>query len=180
MAGRGFAPGTRGKDPSQLRRRNLPAPVTVLVADGKTHGPELPDSYDWPEATVAWWQAWRTCAQASRFAETDWLFLVDTAVLHAEFWLGDRSVAGELRLRVAKFGATVEDRARLKFAIGEPDGPSAPAVKLRTKAQESRRARVLRAVSDGRGQGISDAALLRDRARGFVPPRPAGISRQDG
>jgi hypothetical protein len=101
---------------------------------------------------VKWWEAWRTCAQASRFGETDWLFLVDTAVLHAEFWLGNRTLAPELRLRVAKFGATLEDRARLKFAIGEPDtAPDVPATRLRTKSESSRRERALRAVADGRG-----------------------------
>lgn len=95
------------------------------------------------------------CA-GTEVTETDWCFLLDTAVLHAEFWLGDRSVAGELRLRAAKFGATPEDRARLRIAVGEPDAQPAPP-RLRTKAQESRRERALRAVVDG----------------GFVPTLPA-------
>jgi hypothetical protein len=38
---------------------------------------------------------------------------LDTAVLHAGFWLGDTSVADGLHLRVAKHGATPLDRARL-------------------------------------------------------------------
>jgi hypothetical protein len=111
-------------------------PLTVLVADGKVYGPELPDSFEWPDATLRWWQTWRTSAQAQKFTETDWSFLVDTAVLHAEFWLGDRSrsVAAELRLRVAKLGATPEDRARLRLQVGEPDAPSAPVAKSRMKA----------------------------------------------
>jgi hypothetical protein len=98
----------------------------VLVADGKIYGPELPDSYDWPDATLTWWQTWRASAQASKFTDTDWSFLIDTAVLHAEFWLGNRSVAGELRLRAAKFGATPEDRARLRLQVGEPGAPLSP------------------------------------------------------
>jgi hypothetical protein len=148
MAGRGAAP----KDKSQVRYRNKPPAVPTLVADGKVYGPELPASHEWPEATVKWWEAWRTTPQARKFAETDWSFLLDTAVLHAEFWLGNRTLAAELRLRVAKFGATLEDRARLKFAVGEPDtAPDVPATRLRTKAQSTRRDRVLRAVADGRG-----------------------------
>jgi hypothetical protein len=136
MAGRGFAPG-REKDASQRRRRNKAAPVTVLVADGKVRGPELPDSYEWPDATLNWWETWRTSAQAQKFTETDWLFLIDTAVLHADFWLGNhaRSVAAELRLRVAKFGATPEDCARLRISVGEAGAPSAPVTKLRKKAE---------------------------------------------
>jgi len=116
MAGIGPAP----KDASQRRRRNKAAPVTVLTADGKVYGPDLPDDYDWPDATREWWQTWRTSAQAQTFAETDWSFLLDTAVLHADFWLGDRSrsLEAELRLRVAKFGATPADRARLRWQVG--------------------------------------------------------------
>jgi hypothetical protein len=133
MAGRGFAP----KDASQRRRRNKAAPATVLTPDGKVYGPELPEDFDWPDATLKWWEAWRTAAQASRFTETDWSFLIDTAVLHAEFWLGNRnrSVAAELRLRAAKFGATPEDRARLRLQVGEAEvAPSAPVARLQAKA----------------------------------------------
>lgn len=117
MAGRGPAP----KDPSKRVRRNKPEPVTVIVGDGQVHGLELPDGVDWPARTRAWWETWRSSPQASTFTDTDWSFLLDTAVLHAEFWSGNASVAAELRLRVAKFGATPEDRARLKIAVGEPD-----------------------------------------------------------
>jgi hypothetical protein len=143
MAGRGPAP----KDPSERRRLNRPDPLTVVCADGELHGPELPETHDWPVATVVWWGVWRSCAQAATFTDTDWSFLLDTAVLHAEFWLGNQGVAGELRLRVAKFGATPEDRARLKFTVGEPDKPLAPA---RLRASRSRRERLLKAVATPR------------------------------
>lgn len=138
MAGRGPAP----KDPSQRRRMNKPEPVTIITADGELHGPELPDTHEWPEATLAWWETWRKSAMAPRFTDTDWSFLLDTAVLHAEFWMGDRKLAAELRLRVAKFGGTVEDRARLKVEIGDPDKPPTPR-RLQTKSQ---RERLLKAV----------------------------------
>ena len=122
MAGRGFAP------------RNGDAEIEV-AADGKVRGPELPESFDWPERTREWWNTWRTSAQAVKFADTDWEFLLDTAMLHAELWSGNGAVAPELRLRVAKFGATTEDRARLKMAIVEPDAPAKrkPAAKGKAK-----------------------------------------------
>jgi hypothetical protein len=141
VAGRGPAP----KDPAERRRRNLPAELTVVIPDGEIHGPELPDSLEWPSATVEWWATWRRSAQAQTFTDTDWSFLVDTAILHAEYWLGDRSVAAELRLRVAKFGATPEDRARLKIAVGDPGSKPAP----RLRAKTDRRERLLKAVGDG-------------------------------
>jgi len=51
-------------------------------------------------------------------------------------------VAAELRLRVAKFGATPEDRARLKIEVGQPAPVSRPRV------AKGRRERLLRAVGD--------------------------------
>ena len=145
MAGRGPAPkGTRSRE-----RDNRPELVTVIAPDGEVHGPDLPDSVDWPDATRAWWQTWRTSAQAPLFTDTDWSFLLDTAVLHMEFWDGDRSVAPELRLRAAKFGATPEDRARLKLAIGQPSGP-APQRKPAARTA-ARRERLLKAIGDDSG-----------------------------
>jgi hypothetical protein len=139
LAGRGPAP----KDPSQVRRRNAQDPLTVIVSDGEVHGPELPDSFEWPAVTLEWWETWRRSAQASTFTDTDWSFLVDTAVMHAEFWLGERKHAAELRLRVAKFGATPEDRQRLKIEVGKPDaGPK----RLQSKSATDRKARLLKAV----------------------------------
>ena len=148
MAGRGRAPGMGAKPDDERRRRNAPEKMTVVTADGEQHGPELPDTHEWPQATLDWWKTWRTCAQASTFTDTDWSFLLDTAVLHAEFWLGNRALAGELRLRAAKFGATPEDRARLRIEIGDPGKP-APTSRLKTKTQTNRRERLLRAVGDG-------------------------------
>ena len=43
-------------------------------------------------------------------------------MLHANLWgNGDTSVLPELRIRVAKFGATPEDRARLRMQFAEAD-----------------------------------------------------------
>jgi hypothetical protein len=91
-----------------------------LINDEQVRGPDLPGGIEWPVVTLAWWETWRRSPQAAAFTDTDWDFLVDTALLHARFWAGDEKVAGELRLRVAKFGATPEDRARLRMQVGDP------------------------------------------------------------
>lgn len=151
MAGRGPAPkDTRSRARDQARRDEQ---ATSLVPDGVRRGPELPElpgDDSWPDQTRAWWDTWRTCAQAATFTATDWSFLLDTAVLHMRFWDGDYGVAGELRLRAAKFGATPEDRARLKIQVGapKPDGEGKPAQPRRAPATRARRARVLKAVGD--------------------------------
>lgn len=142
MAGRGPAPKehrSRARDDAR-RAQGL----KVVHADGDEHGPSLPEDVDWPDATLTWWDTWRKSAQATTFTDTDWSFLLDTALLHMDFWDGDRSVAAELRLRAAKFGATPEDRARLKIEIGEPPKPGRGQESPAKKA--ARRARVLSAV----------------------------------
>ena len=70
---------------------------------------------------------------AETFNALEWSELLAAAVLHGLFWSGDHRVAGELRLRVAKFGTTPEDRARLRleFTDAEPEPVSQPARKLR-------------------------------------------------
>lgn len=142
MAGRGPAP----KDPAERRRRNAEPTLTVVTASDEPMGPTLPANIDWPDQTMDWWDTWRTSAQASTFTATDWAFLLDTAVLHMAFWDGDRSAASELRLRVAKFGATPEDRARLRISVGKPETPAKTPAK-KTTASRTRKAAILKAVS---------------------------------
>lgn len=138
MGGNGPAP----KNSAERRRRNVTSPVQLITTDGQIRGLELPESHVWPVQTMAWWETWRRSPMAAKFTDTDWSFLLDTAVLHAQFWLGDMSVASELRLRSAKFGATPEDRARLKIEVG--DAP----VAARAKPARGRRERLLKAVGD--------------------------------
>lgn len=73
--------------------------------------------------TLLWWNEWRKSPQAQTFTGTDWSFLVDTALMHHAMWeKGQWTLAAEVRLRAAKFGATPEDRARLKLKVDEPTG----------------------------------------------------------
>jgi hypothetical protein len=126
MAGHGPAP----KPAATRRRRNkpdLPAPLPV-TPDDELRGPELPDVFEeaWHSRTQAWWLTWRRSAQAQAFTETDWDFLIDTALMHHTMWSKGRwEFAAELRLRAAKFGATPEDRMRLKIQIEHPTTPRA-------------------------------------------------------
>ena len=123
MAGRGPAP----KDPSTRARSNAdPIPSKKVVAP-PVRQPRLPTfkvpspltgraiNFVWPAQTKAWWKMWGDSPLSADFTDTDWSFLLDTAILHARYWRGDVKAAAELRLRVAKFGATPEDRARLRI-----------------------------------------------------------------
>lgn len=124
MAGRGPAP----KD-SEKRARANSDPVTLRVVPVlPVRQPELPELWIsntqlvWPNQTQEWWRVWGESPLSANFTDSDWSFLLDTAILHAQLWSGDSKVAGELRLRVAKFGATPEDRQRLRIKFAVPDG----------------------------------------------------------
>jgi hypothetical protein len=134
MAGNGPPP----KDPDKRARSNKdPVMMRILPAILATQ-PELPDfdvtttykdedgnvitelePYVWAPITLEWWQMWADSALASDFTSTDWSELRDTALLHSEYWKGAFKLAGELRLRTAKFGATPEDRLRLRITFAQ-------------------------------------------------------------
>lgn len=122
MAGHGPAP------KENAARRNAQPEKTRIVAGDEPMGwdlPEgvLPDGEDWNEMTRRWWASWQTSPQASRMlSDPDWFFLLDTALMHHVMWSKGRwEFAAEIRLRVAKFGATPEDRLRLRQEIEVPD-----------------------------------------------------------
>ncbi|WP_437005808.1 hypothetical protein [Streptomyces sp. enrichment culture] len=75
-----------------------------------------------PERTREWWQVWVDSPQVEHFGSSDWHHLLDTALNHARLWRGDLSAAADLRLRVAAFGATPANRARLRMVFAEADG----------------------------------------------------------
>jgi hypothetical protein len=95
--------------------------------------------FAWPARTLEWWTMWRDSPLSATFTSTDWSELLDTALLHARFWRGEVKLAGELRLRVAKFGATPEDRARLRITFAQAD--EAEAKQPQTPAGAAARAR---------------------------------------
>lgn len=118
MAGMGPAPKPKGR----RARRNADTVPTTILRFQEAEQPPLPENQAWPEETLEWWKMWAESPQAEHFGTTDWEFLKDTALLHAMLWgNADTSVLAELRIRVAKFGATPEDRARLRMQFAEAD-----------------------------------------------------------
>lgn len=129
MAGRGPAP----KDPSKRARRNKTGGEMRIITADPVPQPKLPavwftddesgkkKRFAWPERTKQWWAMWSESPLSEEFTSTDWSELMDTALLHAQFWSGDLRYGPELRLRAAKYGATPEDRARLKIQFAAAD-----------------------------------------------------------
>jgi hypothetical protein len=118
MAGQGPAP----KDPSRRARGNADPHPTTRIQFVHAEQPPLPEGIDWHERTRAWWAIWKDAPQAEHFMATDWDFLMDTALMHHAMWSkGQWTLAAEVRLRVAKYGATPEDRARLRMHFADAD-----------------------------------------------------------
>lgn len=127
MAGHGPPPkGRRARDRDS-------ADVVELVATVELHGEPLPEGVlpggeEWHQQTVALWDALRSSALLKDEPALGWQFLVDTALMHHTMWTKGRwEFASEVRLRVAKFGATPEDRMRLKVKVTSTSAAPVPA-----------------------------------------------------
>lgn len=107
------------------------APYRV-VGLPKAPQPELPEYFryfdaaerrnrkiKYPAETVRWWNTWTNSPLNDGFTEHDWEYLLETSTIHAMFWLGiDRlKCEAALRQRMAKFGVTPEDRAKLRIVL---------------------------------------------------------------
>lgn len=135
-----------GPPPSEKRSRARDTPTReVIRSDGKIGGPPLPpaelalprlpkeqwadpkvpEHEQWHPMTVRWWENWRHSPQATRMTtEVDWDYMLDTALMHHVAWMsgGKNSERfGEIRVRVAQFGATYADRLRLRLEIEVPE-----------------------------------------------------------
>ena len=140
MPGKGPAPKAVRSRPNDTARRQVE--MKKLTDDGELRGPDLPEG-DWHPRTLVWWDNWRRSPQAQHMGQVDWDFMVDTAMMHSAMWNGDLKMASEVRIRVAKFGATPEDRLRLKVQVDEDMKPEIHAPKAK-----ARRARLLQVVDE--------------------------------
>jgi hypothetical protein len=90
-----------------------------LAALGLSTGRSVPAH--WPAATRRWWRAVSRMPHCVCWAESDWTFALDTAVVAATFHAGDVRVAGEFRQRERIMGVTADSRRDLRIRYVEPD-----------------------------------------------------------
>lgn len=83
--------------------------------------PTAPEWLEWPEQTRYWWECWTNDPLTADYRHSDWLDLLDCATIHGRLWSGEREAAAELRLRMAKHGATREDRAKMRIVFATAD-----------------------------------------------------------
>lgn len=144
MPSRGPAP----KPANQRARQNKDSTQVRVIHAQPVEQPELPSfqveqdgelvEFVWPAQTCNWWQMWAESPLSAEFTETDWSELLDTALLHARFWKGETKLATELRQRVANFGATPADRAKLRIQFAAADEADEKRAKPQSSARERR------------------------------------------
>lgn len=120
--------GSRGPAPKDNAvRRNKHEYETEISAEAQP-GRELPRGLGISTSGAKrFWKTWSESPQSATWLETDWAELEITTLLVDQLYKGDYKLAGEIRQRVAKWGATNEDRARLRMKLEEkPDSPSQP------------------------------------------------------
>ena len=77
----------------------------------KSTKPLLPDTADWPEQTVLWFDTWRNSTRTDSWDDSQWQYLFDTALVHAEVWgSGNTALLGELRARESYMGLTFDQK----------------------------------------------------------------------
>ncbi|QNJ42028.1 phage terminase small subunit [Streptomyces buecherae] len=112
---------TRGPKPKSNAVRRNKHPHAQELTPELQPGRELPRALGIKTAGAKrFWETWTRAPQTVTWLETDWAELEVTTKLVDAFFQGDTKVAAEIRQRVAKWGATVEDRARLRISVKEP------------------------------------------------------------
>ncbi|UJQ86166.1 terminase small subunit [Gordonia phage GiKK] len=144
MARGGAAPKDPGTQANATRAKREKARVREVTSE-PCPPPELPelmpDGTLWPEHTKFWWEHWSTDPLTDDYRMGDWLDLLDCASIHGRLWQGDFKAAAELRLRMARHGATREDRARLRIVFAQADQADSKASQAKARGSQSARER---------------------------------------
>ncbi len=111
-------PSRRGPAPSpNARRRNTDHALGEHgLSLNSGEGRALPKSLGVETGGAKrFWKTWAAAPQTEHWLETDWAELELTTRLVDAFYQGNVRLAGEIRQRVGRWGATTEDRARLRM-----------------------------------------------------------------
>jgi hypothetical protein len=123
MAGRGPAPKPLHRRAHQAKDA-IPTRVVELTPASPQRLPNdlLEPGEVWHPATKRWWKRWCESPLSATWTTVDWSEFEACAVLHHQYMRKRTfTLASELRLRMAKFGATPEDRARLRIIDADAD-----------------------------------------------------------
>lgn len=138
--------GVRPKPDDERMRKNAPRFETVPVEwDGIVRGPDLPKRYSWCLATQQWWEEFRRSPQSMVCADSDWQFLLDTALLHDKMWSDPAnlpithltSISAEFRRRMSSYGDTWDNRQKLRMQITSPQSEADRDAEIKAAAEQA-------------------------------------------
>lgn len=110
-----MAKGVPPKPPEKRARRNAEVPM-VELGDAPARPPNLPNASKFSARTRAWYAVWKNSRQAGQFVDTDWQRLHMLAYVVEQYFASPNpSTLAEIRREEAAFGATPEDRLRLRW-----------------------------------------------------------------
>lgn len=122
--------GSRGPAPKENAIRKNKHEAAVEISTETQPGRPLPRTLPVSTKTAQrFWKTWSESPQSATWIETDWFELEITTLLVDQLVQGDYKLAGEIRQRVAKWGATNEDRARLRMKLEKPEEAPEPSEK---------------------------------------------------
>lgn len=139
MSYKGKAP----KPDEERVRRNAAVFQRVPVEwDGHVRGPNLPGQYSWSAMTLEWWEEFRRSPQSMVCVDSDWRFLLDTALLVDRYWRDPlntpiphlTTLAAEIRRRLGAYGATFDDRLKQRMEIRSPQSAAAEKAEVQQAA----------------------------------------------
>lgn len=112
--------GPTPKPDEKRARRNAPTFETTELAAGDAKPPALPNRRSLHASTRRWWDTWVESPQAAHFLATDWQRLLKIAQLEEDFHRAESAkerseLLGRIDRLEARFGATPEDRLRLRM-----------------------------------------------------------------
>lgn len=74
---------------------------------------ELPDTFDWADETIAWFEAWRDSSYTDGWDAVQWQYLFDTAVFHSTAYItGNLGYLSEVGKREVAMGLTFEPKKK--------------------------------------------------------------------
>jgi hypothetical protein len=76
--------------------------------------------------TRRWWNVISRMPHCVLWADADWQFALETALVYDRFWCGEPGTAGELRQRAQRLGVTLDARRDLRIRYVDAD--AAPAL----------------------------------------------------
>lgn len=137
----------RGNTPKpadeRTHRRGQRWDTIPIEWDGVVRLPDLPDTIDWCASTLRWWKVWQESPQSMIMIETDYQVMLEAAYIHHRALSAPADIHptyltnlfAELRRRVSAYGATWEDRMKLRMSLDTPQSLQSEKTEMRRAAQ---------------------------------------------